>query len=117
MYLFYSILMGLTALLTAPFWIVKGLRQGKYLSNLGERLGFSVPGTEKLPSQRPGAIWLHAVSVGEALSAVALAKRLKEKFPQRPLIISTTTLTGHALVKDRMPFADAVIYRSEEHNV
>jgi 3-deoxy-D-manno-octulosonic-acid transferase len=48
--------------------------------------------------------------VGEALSGVALAKRLKEVYPQRPLIVSTTTLTGHALAKERMPFADAVIY-------
>jgi 3-deoxy-D-manno-octulosonic-acid transferase len=39
-----------------------------------------------------------------------LAKRLKELYPQRPLIISTTTQTGYALAKERMPFADAVIY-------
>ena len=53
---------------------------------------------------------MHAVSVGEALSGIALARRLKEKFPQRPLIVSTTTLTGQALARERMPFADAVIY-------
>ena len=50
------------------------------------------------------------MSVGEALSGVALAKRLKETYPKRPLVVSTTTLTGHALAKERMPFADAVIY-------
>jgi 3-deoxy-D-manno-octulosonic-acid transferase len=63
-----------------------------------------------LPSERAGAIWIHAVSVGEALSGVTLAKRLKEIYPQRPLIVSTTTQTGHALAEERMPFADAVIY-------
>jgi 3-deoxy-D-manno-octulosonic-acid transferase len=109
-YFVYSLLMGLAALFTAPFWIVKGARQNKYLSNLGQRLGFSIPGMENLPAARAGGIWLHAVSVGEALSGVALAKRLKEKHPGRPLIISTTTLTGHSLAKERMPFADAVIY-------
>ena len=110
MYFLYSILMGLAALLAAPYWLIQGLRHGKYLSNLGERLGLSLHGLEKLPAERPGAIWVHAVSVGEALSGVALAKRLKEAYPQRPLIVSTTTLTGHALAKERMPFADAVIY-------
>lgn len=110
MYLFYSVLMGLAALLTAPYWLIQGLRHGKYLSNLAERLGFSLPALEKLPAERREAIWVHAVSVGEALSGVALAKRLKEVYPQRPLIVSTTTLTGHALAKERMPFADAVIY-------
>ena len=109
MYFLYSVLMGLAVLLTAPYWIIQGLRHGKYLSNLGERLGFSLPNLEKLSAERPGAIWVHAVSVGEALSGVALAKRLKETY-QRPLIVSTTTLTGHALAKERMPFADAVIY-------
>ncbi|MGB7845138.1 MAG: 3-deoxy-D-manno-octulosonic acid transferase [Candidatus Acidiferrum sp.] len=110
MYLLYSVLMGLGALLTAPYWLIQGLRHGKYFSNLGQRLGFSLPALEKLPAERPGAIWVHAVSVGEALSGVALAKRLRETYPQRPLIVSTTTLTGYALAKERMPFADAVIY-------
>src|SRR4029077_16147206 len=102
--------MGLAVLLTSPYWLIQGMRHGKYFSNLGERLGFSLPGFDKLPATRPGAIWVHAVSVGEALSGVALAKRLKETYPQRPLIVSTATLTGHALARERMPFADAVIY-------
>jgi 3-deoxy-D-manno-octulosonic-acid transferase len=109
-YFFYSILMGVAVLLTSPYWLIQGLRHGKYLSNLGERLGFSLPVLDTLSPERPGAIWVHAVSVGEALSGVALAKQLKEAYPQRPLIVSTTTLTGHALVAERMPFADAVIY-------
>src|SRR5215470_387360 len=102
--------MAIAALLLAPYWIIKGITQGKYLSNLSERLGFSFPGLEKLSKERPAAIWLHAVSVGEALSSVALAKQLKERYPKLPLIVSTTTITGQAIAKERMPFADAVIY-------
>ena len=110
MYFIYSVLMGVAALLSAPYWLIQGLRHGKYLSNLRERLGFSLTALKKLPTDRPGAIWLHAVSVGEVLSGVALGKRLKERYPKRPLVVSSTTLTGHALAKERMPFADAVIY-------
>ena len=110
MYFLYSFLLGLAALLTLPYWLIQGLRHDKYLSNLTQRLGFSIPALEKLPANRPGAIWIHAVSVGEALSSVTLARRLKDAYPQRPLIVSTTTITGHALAKERMPFADAVIY-------
>jgi 3-deoxy-D-manno-octulosonic-acid transferase len=102
--------MGFAALLLLPYWLVQGLRHGKYLSNLGQRLGFSFPSLTDLPADRPGAIWLHAVSVGEALSGVTLARRLKEAYPDRPLIVSTTTITGQALARERMPFADAVIY-------
>ncbi len=110
MYFIYSLLMGLAALLLMPYWLVQGLRHGKYFSNLGERLGFSFPGFKNLPEKRADAIWIHAVSVGEALSGVALARRLKQLYPDRPLIISTTTLTGQALAHQRMPFADAIFY-------
>jgi 3-deoxy-D-manno-octulosonic-acid transferase len=102
--------MGVAALVLMPYWLVKGLRHGKYLSNLGERLGFSFPALSRLPANPSGAIWIHAVSVGEVLSGVTLARRLKEVYPARPLIVSTTTMTGQALARERMPFADAIIY-------
>ena len=110
MYFIYSLLLGLAALLLMPYWLVEGMRHGKYLSNLRERLGFSFPALAKLPADSTGAIWIHAVSVGEALSSITLARRLKEAYPNRPLIISTTTQTGQALARERMPFADAIIY-------
>lgn len=108
MYLIYSLLMGFAALVLLPYWVVKGLRHGKYFSNLWQRLGFSLPSLSQLNTQGP--IWVHAVSVGEALSAVTLARRLKETYADRPLIVSTTTVTGQQLVCERMPFADAVVY-------
>jgi 3-deoxy-D-manno-octulosonic-acid transferase len=109
-YFIYSLLMGFAVLLLIPYWLLEGLRHGKYLRNLGQRLGFSFPTLSKLPENRPGAIWIHAVSVGEALSGVTLARRLKQVYPDRPLVISTTTLTGQALARERMPFADAIFY-------
>ena len=107
MYFIYSFLMGTAALLLLPYWVVKGLRQGKYLSNLKERLGLEVPA---LPTEGAGAMWIHAVSVGELLSSVSLAKRLKEAYPQRRLVISTTTATGQQLARERANFADAIFY-------
>jgi len=109
-YFIYSLLMGFAALLLTPYWIVQGLRHGKYFSNLRQRLGFSFPTLSKLPNNRAGAIWIHAVSVGEALSGITLAKRLKQAYPDRPLVISTTTLTGQVLARERMPIADAIFY-------
>jgi 3-deoxy-D-manno-octulosonic-acid transferase len=109
-YFIYSFLMGTAALLLLPYWLIKGLRQGKYLSNLGERLGLSLGALDGLPADRRGAIWIHAVSVGELLSSIGLAKRLKEAHPDRPLVVSTTTITGQTLARERMQFADAVFY-------
>ncbi len=107
MYFIYSILMAIAAL--APYWLVQGLRHGKYFSNLGERLGLSFPAFKNKLGLH-GTIWVHAVSVGEVLAGVALARRLKETYPARSLIISTTTITGQALARERIPFADAIIY-------
>jgi 3-deoxy-D-manno-octulosonic-acid transferase len=109
-YFVYSFLMGAAALLLLPYWLIKGLRQRKYLSNLRERLGLSTGSLDKLSTDHPGAIWIHAVSVGELLSSMSLAKRLKEAYPNRPLVVSTTTITGQALARERMQFADAVFY-------
>src|SRR5437773_10976792 len=102
--------MGLAALLLTPYWLIQGIRHGKYLSNLKERLGLSFPALEKLPSASTGASWLLAVSVGEVLACVTLAKLLKEEFKEPPLVVSTTTITGQILARERMLFADAVIY-------
>ncbi|HEX2664527.1 MAG TPA: 3-deoxy-D-manno-octulosonic acid transferase [Candidatus Acidoferrum sp.] len=110
MYFIYSLVMGLAAFLLTPYWLVRGLRHGKYFFNLRERLGFSFPTLAKLPGKRAGAIWIHAVSVGEVLSGVPLARKLKAAYPERPLIVSTTTITGQALARERLSFADAVIY-------
>ncbi len=110
MYFLYSVLTAFAAIVLLPYWLMQAIWHGKYFSNLGERLGFSYPGLAKLPASRAGAIWIHAVSVGEALSGLTLVRQLRERFPDRPLIVSTTTLTGQALARERMPFADAFIY-------
>jgi 3-deoxy-D-manno-octulosonic-acid transferase len=108
-YFIYSLLLGVAVVVLTPYWLVQVLRHGKYLSNLGERLGFSYPSLKQV-SNLQGSILLHAVSVGEVLSGIALARRLKEAHPDRRLIVSTTTITGQALARERMPFAEAVIY-------
>src|SRR4029077_237950 len=110
LYFIYSLLMGLAAIVLLPYWLLQGLRHSKYLSNLLERLGLSFPSLGKLPPDRAGAIWIHAVSVGEALSSVALARQLKEAYPKRPLIVLKITITGQALARERLPFADAIVY-------
>jgi 3-deoxy-D-manno-octulosonic-acid transferase len=118
----YSVLMGLAALALTPYWLLQSVRHGKYLSNLGQRLGFSFPGLAAGSAQEraaapeinrsvvQGAIWLHAVSVGEVLSSVTLARQLKATFPDRPLIVSTTTRTGEALARERLSFVDGFLY-------
>ncbi|HET6142823.1 MAG TPA: 3-deoxy-D-manno-octulosonic acid transferase [Candidatus Acidoferrales bacterium] len=113
MYAIYSLLMAVGILLLSPYFVVRGLIQKKYLSNLPERFGRRFP-PELIARNRVAAtaksIWIHAVSVGEVLAALPLAQRLTTKYPERRLVISTTTVTGQQLARERMPFADAIFF-------
>jgi 3-deoxy-D-manno-octulosonic-acid transferase len=113
MYAFYSLLTAAGMLLLFPYFLIRGLIDGKYLGHVRERLGWGLP-----PELRParfeypgeGPIWIHAVSVGEVLAAQPLAQQLKQRYGRRRLIISTTTATGQRLARERMQFADAIFY-------
>lgn len=49
----------------------------------------------RLPPRLPtGAIWLHAVSLGEVRAARPLIAAIQQRWPEHPVIISTTTETG-----------------------
>jgi len=109
MYFLYSMLTAAGMLLLSPYFLIRGLRSGKYVHNVRERLGY-LPADFPRPPVARRAIWIHAVSVGEALAALPLARRLKTKFPDRPLYVSTTTATGQRLARERMSFADGIFY-------
>src|ERR1700687_5861221 len=113
MYALYSLLTAAGMLLLSPYFLLRGLIQGKYLSNIPERLGWKFPpelhgGGSPDSTEKP--IWIHAASVGEVLAALPLAQHLKKRFPLRRLVVSTTTVTGQKIARERMPFADAVFY-------
>jgi 3-deoxy-D-manno-octulosonic-acid transferase len=52
--------------------------------------------------QEGSRIWIHALSVGETLSAVPLLKALKEKFPETEIIFSTATESGQEIARKRL---------------
>jgi 3-deoxy-D-manno-octulosonic-acid transferase len=111
MYFLYSVVITVGLIVLAPYYWLRALRRGKDLRNLPERLGLRFP-PELGGANRDlqGGIWLHAVSVGEVLAALPLARSLRDRYPERRLVISTTTETGQALARERMQFADAVFY-------
>jgi 3-deoxy-D-manno-octulosonic-acid transferase len=107
MHLLYSILLGIAAIALLPYFAWQAVVKRKYLKNLRERLG-------RLPQafqadQRP-AIWLHAVSVGEARTAAPLLAALRAALPDYRLIVSTTTATGQEVVRSRRDLCDGVCY-------
>jgi 3-deoxy-D-manno-octulosonic-acid transferase len=99
MYALYSAALALVLVLAIPWWLLKMLRHGKYRAGLKERFG-NVP--ERLrASDAAGCIWVHAVSVGEVLAVAGLIAQLRQLFPDRRVLISTTTATGQTLARKR----------------
>ena len=93
MYFLYSLAIICYAILRAPRLLYDAVRHGKYIGTLGERWG-RLPATIN-PRGVP-SIWIHAVSVGEVLATGALIPALRDRYPEHPLWLSTTTQTGRA---------------------
>ena len=80
----YQLATGAALVLAGPFLLVR--RGGHYLPTLPGRLGRAAG-----PEGVRGALWLHAVSVGEVGVALILARALP---PEIPLLVTTVTPTG-----------------------
>lgn len=72
------------------YW--RGRRDAGHRQRWRERLGW-------IPSLPTGSLWLHAVSVGEIRAALPLIHALLERYPNLPLLVTTTTLTGSRQVR------------------
>lgn len=67
----------------------RGLFDRSHWRGLPERFGFG-------PTARPRGLWVHAVSVGEVQAAAPLVRALKNRHPELPLLVTTSTATGRA---------------------
>src|SRR5258708_31507406 len=105
MYALYSLLTAVGMVLLSPYFLARGLLHGKYLDNIPERLGWKFS-PELRRSTSSGAnqksIWIHAVSVGEVLAVLPLAKGQKQRYPHLRLMVSPTTTTWQKLPRERM---------------
>ena len=62
------------------------------------------------PLSGPGPrAWLHAVSVGEVITATPLVEGLRRRYPSLPLVVTTVTDTGAKVARER--FRDEATHR------
>lgn len=89
----------LLLLITAPFMLY-GLykkRAGKPAFGTRWKEHFGV--TPKLDDSTSRPLWIHAVSVGEAIAATPIIQAIKERQPDLPIVVTTTTSTGAQQIK------------------
>ena len=107
MYFIYSVLIVLFFAVMSPYLLYQAVRYRKYVRSLPQRLGilplsFNLDGDE--------SIWIHAVSVGEVLTARALLQALRERYPRLRIFLSTTTITGYQVARNNLQYIDDVFY-------
>ena len=107
MYLLYSVLIVTFFLIMSPYLAWQAVRYRKYIGSVGQRLGY-LPISFNLDGEE--SIWIHAVSVGEVLTARALLPQLRERYPRLRLYLSTTTMTGQKIARNSLQFVDGVFY-------
>lgn len=88
--LFYLILPGILARL---WW--RGRKAPDHRLRWRERFGFCAP----VPA---GCLWVHAVSLGETRAALPLIRALRERYPSRAILVTTTTPTGSRQVRESL---------------
>ena len=106
-HLIYTILLFVYFLAVLPATAYGIWRRRKEPGSLRERFG-RLPAAVN-PDRRP-SIWVHAVSVGEALAARPLLRALRAAYPEHRLIVSTTTATGQRVARGFGGDVDAVCY-------
>lgn len=107
MYFLYSLSILGFFLALAPYFAYQALRYRKYVGSLRQRLGY-LPISFNLDGD--DSIWIHAVSVGEVLTARALIPDLRARYPHLRLFVSTTTMTGQRVARQNLQGIDGVFY-------
>jgi 3-deoxy-D-manno-octulosonic-acid transferase len=107
MYVAYSLLTVAFFVLVSPYLLYQAVRYRKYIASLPQRMGY-LPVSFNLDGDE--SIWIHAVSVGEVLTARALLPELRRRYPRLKLFVSTTTMPGQQVARSSLPFVDEVFY-------
>ena len=101
MTILYDVLFFFISLCYLPAYLFKK----KFHSGFWARLGFLPRGL-----QVDSPVWIHAVSVGEAVMMKPLIESLRKSFPQEKFVISTVTATGNKIARALAQPGDFVTY-------
>ena len=93
MFILYHVLATIVLILSLPVYLAKKR------ARLKEGLGLNLP---DLGDPSVGRLWVHALSVGELLSAIPLLEALRNRYPSREICLSVKTASGLEVAKERV---------------
>jgi 3-deoxy-D-manno-octulosonic-acid transferase len=98
-YFLYRVLQAALFPLVVFYFLLRCIRNRKYFGTIAERLGF-LP--REYQQTVAGAIWFHAVSVGEVMAITGLVERVKARYPFAQIFVSVSTLAGYATALEKL---------------
>ena len=106
----------LTFFLLTPFLVARllwrSLAEPAHRDRWYQRFALGLP---PAPDKRP--IWIHAVSLGEAIAASPLVKHLQLQHPNLPILVTTTTYTGAETARRRFGVSIVQCYFPYDLNI
>ncbi len=99
----YNLLFPVLFTIYLPFFLSRLIRRGHYREGFCERFGVYAAAKRDRLKATEKPVWIHAVSVGEAVAALSFISRWTARYPDLTFVISTTTSTGQHIVRKRAP--------------
>jgi len=100
----YNLLQWLIIIICLPLLIPLACIHTKRKQTFFKRLGFQ----KFAPYQKP--LWVHALSVGEVLSAFPIIEAMRKKWPDQSIVFSASTLSGYEMAQKMRNHVDDIIY-------
>src|SRR5437763_3910284 len=109
MRILYNILFTLFFWLSSPFYFFKMWRRGDWADGFGQRFGRYSSKIKQAVTNRH-VLWIHAVSVGEVNISTQLIRSLEPRLPNLKIVVSTTTSTGMAQLRQLPSHIQKIYY-------
>jgi 3-deoxy-D-manno-octulosonic-acid transferase len=91
----YNLLLTVLWPVLALGYTLRSHRSGRQLDHFRNRLGISLP----IRAGKNRCVWIHALSVGETVSAASLVRTIKAKYPDLDMVFSTATESGQEIAR------------------
>ncbi len=109
-FLIYNLLFPIGFLFFIPAMLFKLIKRPGWKKTYLEKFAIYSSQRKQEFAGIQGAAWLHSVSVGETMIALKMLDKLTKENPDKKYVLSTTTVTGQQLARDRAPAGVTVIF-------
>ena len=99
MYFIYNLILYFLIILFSPLIIIALIIKPKFRAGFFQKSGVYKKISKNFNQKN---IWIHAVSVGEVNAVSNFVKKLRKKYPNDNIILSTVTKTGNFVAKKQL---------------